>query len=215
MQLLRGALENGRPFYSPPGGQCVRRRGRRFLSLECEPVRGCLLHWTAQHGPGSGPRVQKQEGGEDAESLARRLAAHVPATQQDRQRLIAVTSRVRPAGVPKSAYAADYRHLRYGFHHLRSYGKQHGLGEPGLDKAIPDRRDRVEVLIAEGDEVWMRFTTCGTHQGTLYGVAPTRQRVGVSVVQLLKFADGKWQESWTFADELGFLLQIGRPELLV
>jgi predicted ester cyclase len=155
------------------------------------------------------------EGGEDAESLATRLAAHVPATQQDRQRLIAVTSRVRPAGVPKSAYAADYRHLRYGFHHLRSYGKQHGLGEPGLDKAIPDRRDRVEVLIAEGDEVWMRFTTCGTHQGTLYGVAPTRQRVGVSVVQLLKFADGKWQESWTFADELGFLLQIGRPELLV
>jgi predicted ester cyclase len=71
------------------------------------------------------------------------------------------------------------------------------------------------VLMAEGDEVWMRFSTSGTHQGALYGVAPTGRRVGVSVVQILKFVNGKWQESWTFADELGFLLQIGRPDLVL
>jgi len=122
---------------------------------------------------------------------------------------------VRPSGVPKFAYAPDYRHLRYGFHHLREYGKARGLGDPALDKAIPDRLDRIEVLMAEGDEVWMRFSTGGTHTGALYGIAPTGSRVGVSVVQILKFADGKWQSSWTFADELGLLLQLGRPDLLL
>jgi hypothetical protein len=134
--------------------------------------------------------------------------------EQDRNKLVAVKSRSRPSGVSKSDYAPDYRHLRYGFHHLREYGRKNGLGEPALDKAVPDRRDRIEVLMAEGDEVWMRFTTSGTHQGSLYGVAPTGRRAGVSVVQILKFAGGKWQESWTFADELGFLLQLGRPDLL-
>jgi len=155
------------------------------------------------------------EGGEDAEALVKRLNASAAATQQDRNKLVAVKSRVRPDGAPKADYAADYRHLRHGFHHLRGYGKQRGLGDPGLDMAIPDRRDRIEVLMAEGDEVWMRFSTSGTHQGALYGVAPTGRRVGVSVVQILKFINGKWQESWTFADELGFLLQLGRPDLLL
>ncbi|MGW8183650.1 MAG: ester cyclase [Burkholderiales bacterium] len=154
-------------------------------------------------------------GGEDAETLARGLAAMPAATPQDRNKLVAVESRVRTPAVSKSHYATGFRHLRRGFHHLREYGKKHGLGEPALDQAVPDRRDRIEVLMAEGDEVWMRFTTAGTHRGNLYGLAPSGRPVGVSVVQILKFSDGKWLESWTFADELGFLLQIGRPDLLL
>lgn len=155
------------------------------------------------------------DGGDDAEALARRLEASPGATDEDRNKLVAVRSRLRPAGVPKTVYAPGYRHLRFGFHHLREYGRKNGLGEPALDQAVPDRRDRIEVLMAEGDEVWMRFNTGGTHLGPLYGVAATGRRVGVPVVQILKFANGKWRESWTFADELGFLLQIGRPDLLL
>ncbi|MBM3357161.1 MAG: ester cyclase [Betaproteobacteria bacterium] len=155
------------------------------------------------------------QGGEGADALAARLAAHPTPTQQHRNKLVAVRSRVRPSGVPKAEYAPDCRHVRYGFHHLREYGRKNGLGDPALDQAVPDRRDNVEVLMAEGDEVWMRFTTGGTHQGSLYGIAPAGRRVGISVVQILTFAGGKWRESWTFADELGFLLQIGSPDLLL
>lgn len=154
-------------------------------------------------------------GGEAPEALAQRLVNVPGATRYVQNKLIAARSRLRPSGVSKSDYAVDYRHLRYGFHHLREYGRENGLGEPGLDRAVPDRHDRIEVLMAEGDEVWMRFSTSGTHRGALYGIAPTGLPVGVSVVQILKFANGKWQESWTFADELGFLLQIGRPDLLL
>jgi predicted ester cyclase len=155
------------------------------------------------------------EGGNDAGALVEQLTAAGPASAEDRMKLIAARSRVRPSGVPESDHASGYRHLRFGFHHLREYGKARGLGDPALDRAIPDRRDRIEVLMAEGDEVWMRFVTGGTHRGALYDIAPTNRRVGVSVVQILKFAAAKWQTSWTFADELGLLLQLGRPDLLL
>ena len=69
--------------------------------------------------------------------------------------------------------------------------------------------------MAEGDTVWMRFNTGGTHTGTLAGIAPTGRTVGVPVAMIARFVDGRWVESWTFADELGFMLQLGRPELLL
>ncbi len=155
------------------------------------------------------------EGGEDVDALVERLAAQPAATQQDRNKLLAMKARSRPPGVTPSDHAPDYRQLRHGFHHLREYGRKNGLGELAPDEAIPDRHYRVEVLMAEGDEVWMRFTVNGTHQDSLYGIAPAGRRVGISAVRILKFAEGKLQESWAFTDELGLLLQLGRPELLL
>ena len=69
--------------------------------------------------------------------------------------------------------------------------------------------------MAEGDMVWMRFNTGGTHSGSLAGIAPTGRTVGVPVAMIARFEDGKWVESWTFADELGLLLQLGQPNLLL
>ena len=69
--------------------------------------------------------------------------------------------------------------------------------------------------MAEGDEVWMRFSTSGTHTGSLCGIPPTGKRVGVHVAAIMRFADGKVTESWTFADEFGLLLQLGVPNLLL
>jgi hypothetical protein len=31
----------------------------------------------------------------------------------------------------------------------------------------------------------------------------------------MKFTDGQWRESWTFADELGLMLQLGAPNLVL
>jgi predicted ester cyclase len=98
---------------------------------------------------------------------------------------------------------------------MRDYCRAKGLGELDLEAAIPDRRDRIDLLMAEGDQVWMRFSTSGTHKGSLCGLPPTGRRVGVPVVSIMKFAHGEWKESWTFADELGMLLQLGAPNLLL
>lgn len=154
------------------------------------------------------------EGGEEPAALAARLAARA-ASEQDRNKLAAVKSHLLRAADAQALYAPDYRCLRHGFHHLREHAKKLGLSEPALEQAFSDRGERIEVLMAEGDEVWMRFSTSGTHSGPLCGIAPTGKRVGVQVVQMFKFAGGKIRESWTFADELGLLLQLGRADLLL
>ena len=69
--------------------------------------------------------------------------------------------------------------------------------------------------MAEGNEVWMRFSTSGTHRGPLCGIPPTGKRIGVHVTSIMRFADGRITESWTFADEFGLLLQLGVPNLLL
>jgi predicted ester cyclase len=151
--------------------------------------------------------------GEDPEALVRQLLAQSPASQQDRNKIIVARTR-GPARV-KEGQAADHRQRRPGFQHLREYSKTHGFGELALDAAFPDRRDRIEVLMAEGDQVWIRFNTSGTHQASLCGLPATGKRVGVPAVAIMNFNGGQWRESWTFADELGFLLQLGVPNLVL
>ncbi|HEV2008789.1 MAG TPA: ester cyclase, partial [Burkholderiales bacterium] len=151
--------------------------------------------------------------GEDADAFVQLLLSHASASQQDRNKLVAASSRLSKDS--KVDRATNHLQRRFGFHHLREYGKARGLGPLALDSAFPDRRDRIEALIAEGDQVWMRFNTNGTHQANLYGVPATGRRIGVSVVAIMSFTDGKWKESWTFADELGMLSQLGAPNLLL
>jgi len=149
--------------------------------------------------------------GEEVDAVIRRLEAQTALTTQDRNKILAAASRSMRA---REGRTADHRHLRFGFQHLRDYCKAKG-GSFDLDAAIPDRRDRIEVLMAEGDEVWMRFSTGGTNTGSLCGLPPTGKRVGVHVAAIMRFADGKVTESWSFADELGLLLQLGAPNLLL
>jgi len=151
--------------------------------------------------------------GGEAHAFVERSSARLSASQQERNKLVAARSRSKARS--KEDRAADHRQRRLGFLHMRDYCKVHGLGEFALDTAIPDRHDKIDVLIAEGDQVWMRFSTNGNHQGSLCGVPPTGRQVGVPVVAIMKFPDGKWQESWTFADELGMMLQLGAPNLLL
>jgi predicted ester cyclase len=152
------------------------------------------------------------DAGEAADAYVKRLSSRPPVSQQDRNKLIAARSR---SSAPAKERAAAHLQQRFGFKHLRDYGTAHGRVELALDSAFPDRHDRIEVLIAEGDHVWMRFNTNGTHHGSLCGLPPTGKQVGVPVVAIIRFSDGKWQESWTFADELGMLLQLGAPNLLL
>ena len=151
------------------------------------------------------------EKGEEVATVIERIEAQGALTEQDRNKILAAAS--RSTRNPENR-APGYRHLRNGFEHLRGYCKARNR-KFNLDAAIPDRKDRIEVLMAEGDEVWMRFNTSGTFTGDLCGLPPTGKRVGVNVAAIMRFADGKVTESWMFADEFGFLLQLGKPNLLL
>lgn len=131
----------------------------------------------------------------------------------DRNRLAAARTRLTTKG--KVGLAADHRLLRFGFVHTRDYCKAQGI-DLGLDTAFPDRYYGLDVLIAEGNQVWVRFNVHGTHSAPFCGIAPTGARMGVNAISILNFDDaGEIKTSWTFADELGVLLQLGRPNRLL
>lgn len=74
---------------------------------------------------------------------------------------------------------------------------------------FPDLHVTTEDLIAEGDKVVHRWTARGTHKGELFGLAPTGREVRAAGVSIFRIADGRIVEHIAFADELGFLEELG------
>jgi predicted ester cyclase len=150
--------------------------------------------------------------GEDPDAVVRRLEASSLSTPEDRNRLMVARSKgSAPAAGDRTA---DFRGTRAGFQHLRDYGVAKGVGDQTITVALPDRRDRIDGFIAEGEKVWMRFKVAGTHGGNLYGMAPTGIRVEAPEIGVMRFAGGKWKETWYFGDELGLMLQLGALHML-
>ena len=76
-------------------------------------------------------------------------------------------------------------------------------------RAFPDGRITIEDLVAEGDRVVTRKTFRGTHRGELMGIQPTGRTVAIQLIDIVRLADGKAVESWSAADDLGMLQQLG------
>jgi steroid delta-isomerase-like uncharacterized protein len=80
--------------------------------------------------------------------------------------------------------------------------------------AFPDVRCTIEDLVAEGDQVVIRWTGRGTNDGNLGNIAPTGKAVTVTGIDILRITGGEIQECWTNWDTLGMLQQLGvSPEL--
>ena len=150
--------------------------------------------------------------GEDPDAVVKRLEAGPLNTREDRNRLM--VARSKGAAPPADLRARDFKQRRVGFQHLRDYGEAKGVGSETITVALPDRRDRIDGFIAEGETVWMRFKVAGTHGGKLYGLPPTGRRVEVPEIGIMHFADGKWKDAWYFADELGLMLQLDALQML-
>jgi predicted ester cyclase len=151
--------------------------------------------------------------GESGAALAQRLSGKTPPSPLDQQKVILAHSR---SSAPSAAdRSPDYRRQREAFQHLRDFGGARGVGGETVRFALSDRQDRIDRLVAEGEQAWMRFYVLGTHAANLYGLPATGKRVGVPVVEVASFAGGKLKESWRFGDELGLLLQLGAPNLLL
>jgi predicted ester cyclase len=67
----------------------------------------------------------------------------------------------------------------------------------GLYAAFSNRRLIVEGQVAEGDEVWTRFTVRSTHdRGELMGVAPTGRELSSRSIEIHRIEEGKIAEVW-------------------
>lgn len=77
--------------------------------------------------------------------------------------------------------------------------------------AFPDLEFTVDHVVAEGDLVASYWTATGIQMGEWQGVAPTNDQVTWTGINLFRFACGKIAESWSEADHVGLLQQIGAP----
>jgi steroid delta-isomerase-like uncharacterized protein len=84
----------------------------------------------------------------------------------------------------------------------------------GYRDAFPDLKLTIEDQISEGDRVMTRWTARGTHQGDLFGIAPTGKQATISGVTIDRLQGGKIVETWDTWDTLGLMQQIGAvPEM--
>jgi steroid delta-isomerase-like uncharacterized protein len=75
--------------------------------------------------------------------------------------------------------------------------------------AMPDLRVIIEDMIAEGDKVVVRYTIEGTHEGELFGVPPTGQRLSIKSISVERVSEGKIREHWRITDGLDMMQQLG------
>ena len=84
------------------------------------------------------------------------------------------------------------------------------LGSNSLNTAIPDRKDIIEVIIAEDDMVGVKYRITGTHLGNLYGIPATNKPIDIYSLAFYKVKDGIITESFEMADEAALLKQLGK-----
>ena len=75
--------------------------------------------------------------------------------------------------------------------------------------AFPDFHMTVEDVVAEGDVVVCRFQQTGTHEGDLFGIAPTGRTVDFGEMALCQLAGGQIVATWFQTDMLGLMGQLG------
>jgi predicted ester cyclase len=82
-------------------------------------------------------------------------------------------------------------------------------GAAWLRRGMPDFRLIIRDIVAEGDRVALRLEGRGTHQGSLFGEAPTGAAVIMHVQWICLFEDEMLAEDWEAADEYELRRQVG------
>ena len=129
-------------------------------------------------------------------------------TAQERENITMVLGFRALPFAERSKYTVEgFRPTRIGMAGLAELQDPPGPGYTGA--SIPDREDEILDLIAHGDRVWATWLIRGTHQGPLYGIAPTGRKLEVLEVGQWRIQDGLIAEAWFFVDELALLRQLG------
>ena len=79
----------------------------------------------------------------------------------------------------------------------------------GIKAAFPDLTITADAFVAEADIVVTRATLRGTHEGDLLGIPGTGTEVEVTIVDMIRVADGVMVEQWGGPDMLDMVRQVG------
>src|SRR5829696_3102519 len=79
--------------------------------------------------------------------------------------------------------------------------------------AFPDLKFTVDLVAAEGDLAATHWTATGTQRGEWQGIAPTNREVTWQGINIFRIECGQIVESWSEADHLGLLSQLGATDI--
>lgn len=114
------------------------------------------------------------------------------------------------ASVMDELASPDFVEHQYGFVPPYVTGVKRAIAS--LHSAFPDFSMTVEELVSSGDRVWGRMTARGTHRGPLGPMPPTGKRMEITVIDIMRFQDGKLVEHWGVPDRFAMMEQLGmRP----
>ena len=77
--------------------------------------------------------------------------------------------------------------------------------------AFPDFHNRIDVLVAEGDQVAARLTYTGTHRGPIWGIAATGRRIEYAGAAFFRVRDGRVTDGWVLGDTAALRAQLAGP----
>lgn len=103
--------------------------------------------------------------------------------------------------------SSDFVEHQYGFNPPNAEGVKKSIGI--LHNAFPDFSLTVEELVADGDKVWGRMTARGTQKGQFGPMPPTGKKFEITVIDIMRFKDGKLVEHWGVPDRLALMEQLG------
>jgi predicted ester cyclase len=75
--------------------------------------------------------------------------------------------------------------------------------------ALEHRKITVDMMIAEGDLVYVRSTWSGSYTGTFRGVAVSGRAVTVVYSNVYRVVDGRVSDNWFVSDRLSLAEQLG------
>ncbi len=123
----------------------------------------------------------------------------------------ALSTSLRP-DVEAELLAPGYQVIRKEFANMDYHAAGSQLADMAdpISVAITNRRDSVDVYIAEGNVVVVRYNLSGTHSGNFYGIPATGKDIDIVAAAIFWLDDGRIIKSWWMADEAGFLRQVGQ-----
>jgi predicted ester cyclase len=73
-------------------------------------------------------------------------------------------------------------------------------------KAFPDAKTIVDLMVAEGELVAVRYTVSATHRSEFIGFEPTGKKIILSGNSILRIENDRIVEIWHGADLMGLLI---------
>ena len=78
-----------------------------------------------------------------------------------------------------------------------------------LGKALPDARITIHDMVQEPGKIGVRAEISGTHQGEIFGIAPTGKKVRFRLHEFHTLDGKRITTTWHMEDWFGLFLQLG------